>query len=265
MGEVNILVVEDESIISMDIQARLKKLGYNVAAAVRTGAAAIEFIKNNHADLVLMDIMLEGNLDGIDTASEILQIHSLPIIYLTAYADDATLQRAKLNNTFGYILKPFNDNDLRIAIDMGLHRNKTETEEKSRRQVNTGSQKDTQSIAIPVYSLRNDKKRIPVWTDDELIVLNPSDVYYLEINMKNVYIHTKSETYTTRGTLKEWEDKLIDHNFFRCHKCYLVNTEKIQKLITCLDNSSLIKLVDLAETIPLSRYRLQSLKDEIII
>lgn len=265
MENIDILVVEDESIISMDIQARLINSGYNVTGAVRSGAAALEFLDKNHADLVLMDIMLEGELDGIDTAKDIMKRHDIPIIYITAYADDVTLRRAKSENTFGYVLKPFNENDLRVTIEMGLFRFKAAMEEKNRLQENSDIGENTKSSKSKEYLSINEKKRIPAWRGDELIVLNPSEVYYLYIDGRNVYIHTKTETYSMRGSLKDWEERLAKHSFFRCHKCYLVNIEKIQKLIACLDSSCLIKMVDLSETIPLSRNRVQSLKDAIII
>lgn len=263
MKKLNILIVEDEGIISMDIETRLKRLDYNVAATVMSGEDAIEYVSKNQVDLILMDIMLEGEMDGIDTAKEIIKRHSIPIVYLTSYADNSTLKRAKVDNTFGYVLKPFNDNDLHIAIEIAIHRFDVEAEKN--KLLNEAGTENNKKIKVMDFILKNDKKKIPVWMGDELIVLNPSDVYYLEINIRNLNIHTSQGVFSMRGTLKEWEERLKEYNFFRCHKCYLVNLDKIQKLIVCIDNSCLVKMVDLPEKIPLSRHKVQTMKDAIMI
>ncbi len=95
------MVVEDEAIVSLDIQGRLKSLGYDVAGIATSGEQALKLIEETSPDLILMDIMLEGDMDGIDTAAKINKYHSIPIIYLTAYADNDTLVRAKITEPFG--------------------------------------------------------------------------------------------------------------------------------------------------------------------
>ncbi len=107
MGNVRIEVVEDESIIRLDIKNRLRSLGYTVACEAASGEDAIRGADETHPDLVLMDIRLKGDMDGIEAAKEIWTRLHIPVIYLTANADDGTLQRAKLAEPFGYLLKPF--------------------------------------------------------------------------------------------------------------------------------------------------------------
>ncbi|WP_415715221.1 HD domain-containing phosphohydrolase [Maridesulfovibrio sp.] len=122
-----IMVVEDEAIVSLDIQGRLKSLGYQVAGVASSGDQAIQLSNEKLPDLILMDIMLEGEMDGIDTASMIKKTQDIPIIYLTAYADNDTLSRAKITEPFGYIIKPFEDRELSLTIEMALYKHHTES------------------------------------------------------------------------------------------------------------------------------------------
>ncbi|MBD1862538.1 MULTISPECIES: ATP-binding protein [Trichocoleus] len=122
MANERILVVEDERIVARDIEKRLKKLGYVVPITVASGEEAIKQTAEIRPDLVLMDIQLKGELDGIEAAEQIRADFNIPVIYLTAYADEATLQRAKATEPFGYILKPFDARDLQVAIEVALRR-----------------------------------------------------------------------------------------------------------------------------------------------
>lgn len=113
----NILIVEDESIVALDIKDKLERLGYTVLAIVSSGEEAIEEVKKATPDLVLMDIVLKGEIDGIETARRIRDDFDTPIIYLTAHSDERTLKRAEITGHFSYIIKPFADEDLQNAIE----------------------------------------------------------------------------------------------------------------------------------------------------
>lgn len=121
-----ILIVEDQNIVAMDIQNRLINLNYVVTAIASSGAGAIKRAEETNPDLVLMDIMLKGDMDGIGAAQEIRERLNIPVVYLTAYADSNTLQRAKITGPFGYILKPFEERELHTTIEMALYRHKME-------------------------------------------------------------------------------------------------------------------------------------------
>ena len=118
MEKVQVLVVEDEAIVSMDLRYKLEALGYSVPTEVRSGEEAVEAASRLHPDLVLMDIGLSGEMDGIDAADQIREQFDIPVVYLTAYIDDATLERAESTEPFGYLLKPFDDAKLRAAVEM---------------------------------------------------------------------------------------------------------------------------------------------------
>jgi CheY-like chemotaxis protein len=122
MEKVRILVVEDETVVAMDIANTLRKLGYKVTDTVPSGEQALDSLKENRPDLIFMDIGLKGEMDGIDTAAQIRSVYSIPVIFLTAYVDEKTLDRAKGTVPAGYITKPFEENDLRIAVEVGLYR-----------------------------------------------------------------------------------------------------------------------------------------------
>ncbi|MBN1889726.1 MAG: PAS domain S-box protein [Thermoflexales bacterium] len=126
MSDVRILVVEDERIVAKDIQLRLHELGYRVAGVVASGEQAIQQAAELRPDLVLMDILLKGELDGIQAAEQIQARFGIPVMYLTSHSDEATLQRAKLTSPLGYILKPFESRELHTAIEIALYRHAIE-------------------------------------------------------------------------------------------------------------------------------------------
>ncbi len=124
--EKQILVVEDEIIIAENIQRKLKKMGYAVPVIVSSGEEAIKKARENNPDLVLMDIVIEGNLDGIEAAEQIRSRFGIPIVYLTAFADEKTLERAKITEPFGYLIKPFKERELQITIEIALYKHEME-------------------------------------------------------------------------------------------------------------------------------------------
>ncbi len=126
MSNEKVLIVEDEGITALDIQQRLISLGYTVPDIASSGSEAVEMAGETSPDLVLMDIMLPGEVDGITAAEKIHASFDIPIIYLTAYADEATLQRAKVTEPYGYLVKPFKERELYIAIDMALYKHRME-------------------------------------------------------------------------------------------------------------------------------------------
>jgi CheY-like chemotaxis protein len=117
-----ILVVEDEAIIAMDIQNILKKIGYSSAEVVHSGEESIEKVAEGRPHLVLMDIKLKGNLDGIQAAHQISQKYNVPVVYITAYGDENTLKRVDGTGRFGYITKPFEETELQTTIQGALQK-----------------------------------------------------------------------------------------------------------------------------------------------
>ncbi|MBV9947700.1 MAG: PAS domain S-box protein, partial [Myxococcales bacterium] len=121
-----IVVVEDEAIIAADIERILVGFGYRVPPSVASADAAIEAVETYRPDLVLMDVKLSGDRDGIEAAARIRDQFGLPVVYLTSYSDELTLARAKKTMPFGYVIKPFSERELRTAIEVALHKHAAE-------------------------------------------------------------------------------------------------------------------------------------------
>ena len=126
MKQARILVVEDEFIVAADIQTRLESLGYDVPTTVASGEKAVEKAGTLRPDLVLMDIQLKGLMDGVEAADQIRRRFGIPVIYLTANADHPTVQRAKVTEPFGYVIKPFEERELHTAIEVALYKHQAE-------------------------------------------------------------------------------------------------------------------------------------------
>jgi len=115
-----ILVAENERIIAVDIKNSLQRLGFKVTALVSSGEEVLKKVNEERPDLILMDITLDGSLNGIETAEIISSKYNIPVIYLTAYGDRETIQKAKITEPYGYLIKPFDSREIEIAIEMAF-------------------------------------------------------------------------------------------------------------------------------------------------
>lgn len=218
MLKINVLVVEDESIVSKDIQHSLTKLGYQVVGASATGEKAIELANSKHPDVILMDIMLKGEMNGVEAAEIIRRELKIPIIFLTAYADDATLNKAKITQPYGFIIKPFKEIDLHTTIEMAIYKHQKERE-----------------IEKELYSLNamQESKKfhhddfIFVKSNSKLIKLNLDNVLFIEALKDYVVINTPETRYTIHSTMKEIEQKMGTKDFIRVHRSFIVRLDKI--------------------------------------
>lgn len=210
-----VFVVEDEAIVSKDIQVCLKKLGYEVIGTYSSGEKALEAIKIEKPDIILLDIMLSGQMSGIETSLAIKENYNIPVIFLTAYTDEKTLGKAKITDPYGYIVKPFKEIDLRTSIEMALYKWKKENK----------TQVDKAKINFSVSS-----EFIYVKSNSRLIKLNNEDIFYVEALKDYVTIHTDSSKYTIHSTMKDIETKLNTSDFFRIHRSFIVNLNKIKAI-----------------------------------
>jgi CheY-like chemotaxis protein len=121
-----VLVVEDEAVVALHLRQELTKLGYTLAGVATSGEQALKMIQEVFPDLVLMDIHIQGELDGIETAKRIPRYLHIPVIYLTAYSEDTTLKRAGDTHPYGYLIKPFLDRELHATIKMALVRSRAD-------------------------------------------------------------------------------------------------------------------------------------------
>ena len=139
MMQGRVLIAEDEGVIAEELRERLEEMGLSVVGVVASGEAAIARARETVPDLLLMDIRLHGNIDGIEAAARIREEVQVPVIYVTAHSDDATIVRAKQTEPVGYIMKPFAGRELQITIEMGLHRHAVECRLKESRELFTGT------------------------------------------------------------------------------------------------------------------------------
>lgn len=225
MSKYKVLVVEDEFIVSKDIQNSLIKLGYNVIGSAATGEKAIELALANEPDVILMDIMLKGELSGIQAAEKILENKSIPIIFLTAYADESTLSKAKIVQPFGYIIKPFKDIDLHTTIEMAIFKHGKDQELLKERNFlyNLVENKDLTGI-------QNTVEHIFVKSNSKLVRLIKSEILFIEALKDYVNIHTENGKFTVHSTMKDIEAKLGNEDFVRVHRSFIVRMDKISSI-----------------------------------
>jgi len=217
MSKINVFVVEDESIVSKDIQHSLIKLGYNITGSASTGDKAIELIGTEHPDIVLMDIMLKGTMNGIEVAEIVKKEFSIPVIFLTAYADESTLSKAKISEPYGYILKSFKEIDLQTSIEMAIYKHKKEQEILKERNL--------------LYSIVDNKEKVYdfifVKSNSKLVKINTKDIYFIEALKDYVVINTIDTRYTIHSTMKDIEQKMGTTDFIRIHRSFIVRLDKI--------------------------------------
>lgn len=216
MSKINVLVVEDESIVAKDIQQSLKKLGYNVVGICSTGEDAIKSAKDLTPDIVLMDIMLKGDMNGIEAAAQIRQANNIPVIFLTAYADESTLDKAKVSEPFGYIIKPFKEIDLHTSIEMAIYKHEKESNLQKER-----------NFLYSIVENKEFKDILFVKSNSKLVKVKTHDIFFVEALKDYVVVNTRNTRYTLHSTMKDIESKLPSSDFIRVHRSFIVRLDKI--------------------------------------
>lgn len=194
-----VLIVEDEMIIAEDMKEMLMELGYSVNAIANNYAEAIETLKNNEIDIVLVDINLNDRKDGIDLVQFIHEHYSLPTIYVSSNSDKATIEKAKKFKSNGFVVKPFSKEDLFTSIELAI----------------------SNFMATP-----KTKEYLFIKNKDMFVKVSLDEMLWLKSDQNYTEVITPKKKYLVRGTVKETLDQL-DHRFIRIHKSYVVNFEKI--------------------------------------
>ncbi|MDZ8138823.1 MAG: response regulator [Nostoc sp. DedQUE04] len=209
MTSAKILVVEDEAIVAKDLQYRLNKFGYIVPAIASSGEEAINIAREISPDLVLMDIKLKGSMDGIEAAEEIYKRLDIPVIYLTAYADENTLERAKITEPFAYLLKPFKERELQTNIEITLTKHGLERQLKANKKWLDALLKSISDGVIAsdlqdVITFMNPvAENLTGWKQEEACGRNSSEIF----NIANGETHNSIES----PTIKVLQDGIIVH------------------------------------------------------
>ncbi len=218
-----ILIVEDEEELASNIAEILTGLDYQVAAIVDNAQSAMEFLDGNLVDLVLMDILIKGDVDGIDLAYQIREKYDVPIVFSTAYSGTEFLERISSEIHEGYLLKPFTMDSLKAAVFFGLKRH----EEK------------------PVNAKKS-KGSLKVMDKGYLVPIPFNELLYLKADGLYTKVFTKVKSYLVRDILKGFEDKLPEEQFIRVHKSFLINVNHVTSF-----NAKKINLGDVS--IPIRR------------
>ena len=213
MEKTKVLIVEDEPIIAADLQKQLLNLGYDVLETCDNGEDAIRLTDQYHPDIILMDVQLDGHLDGIDTAHHISKNHNIPIIYLTGNTDNRTFARAKLTNPAAFLSKPFRTKDLQHSI--GLATSHT---------TQTVSEMDTKSIE----SILGD--RIFIRNKSALHKVMIEDILLIEAEGSYCKIVTDQKDYTISSTLKKFLSSIKANHLIRVHRSYVINLSKVDQI-----------------------------------
>lgn len=211
-SQLKILIVEDEMLIAANIANQLESIGYAVIGIIPRGEEAIKVVQNEKPDLVLMDINLKGELDGIETAEKIQQEGQIPIIYLTANSDDAHFNKAKATNPYAFLSKPFKRLDLQRALELAFVRILQENNEQK-----------TEQNGLKL------EDRIFVKQNDLMCKILIADILYLEADRNYCQVFTKDKNYLLVNTLKNMEEKLPAQSFQRVHRSYIVNLKEINE------------------------------------
>ena len=211
-----ILIVEDEMIIGANISLQLSKLGYDVTGIVSRGEEAMAHVKQNPPDIVLMDIQLKGEMAGIDTVIRMQQEMDMPVIYLTANADDDNFDRAKATNPYAFISKPFKKLDLQHAIELTMGR----LDKKD-----SGSKEEVTCVSPFIQS-----DSIYVRRNERMIKIMISDIYYFEADRNYCKIFAKNKECLLVMTLKEINDRLPPEHFLRIHRSFIVNLSHVDEV-----------------------------------
>ncbi|MEY4937731.1 MAG: hypothetical protein RIS64_4090 [Bacteroidota bacterium] len=246
MDKINILLIEDEAIIALDLTMCLHREGYHVIAAVNNGRDALAAFERESVDMILCDINIFGDWDGIETMTQLLKIRTVPFIYLTASSDRATLERAKQTYPAAYIHKPFTILAIRIAIEMAMnnfaHFKVPKIEpQKAPPAIKTTEPPPVEAIK-PIQEASSLKEvssenHFILRTDDILFIkqthqfvkLNIHDILYLEVDSKYVTIVTATKKYALKDSLSNVLEHINFHKLVRVHRSFVVNVAQIDE------------------------------------
>lgn len=211
MEKLNVLLVEDEMIIAADVKAHLGDIGVRDITIVRSGEAALAYLEKNKVQLILMDISLDGELDGIDTAAIVRDKYDIPLIFLTANTDDATFRRAKATIPFAFIEKPFKKRRLIRTIELFLEHALAEPEQEA-----------SGSVFLA--------DRIFVRDRNGLSKVALDDVLWLEADRAYCKIMTSDREFVVSSAMGALEKNIENPLLRRVHRSYIVNISKIDRI-----------------------------------
>jgi len=213
-NKVKILIVEDETLLAQDISLRVNGFGYEVVETVPSVDKAVDALAKHHPDLVMVDIMLKGDKTGIDLGEIINKYYKIPFIFLTSHADKQLVEMAKKLNPYAYLLKPFNDREINIAIELALanfSNNKT------------AENTDPATHQTDNNSLIRVKDGLFLKKNNHFKKVSLDDILWLQAESNYTTLHTEKENYIYSTVLSKIQEKLPTDQFVRVHRSFIVN------------------------------------------
>ncbi|MGB4703473.1 MAG: HD domain-containing phosphohydrolase [Candidatus Saccharicenans sp.] len=189
MKKSRILIVEDENLVARDLHNMVRTIGYEITDVVQTGEEVFASVNRKRPDLVLMDIVLRGKLDGISVAAVLWEEYSIPVVYITSFADDLTFERAKLTEPFGYLIKPFDERELELTIETALYKARMQLLLKEKEQWLSTILKSIGDGIIAVNSsgtvsfINGQAQKITGWTEQEALGKKLEEIFLLKNNL----------------------------------------------------------------------------------
>ncbi len=218
--KVRILIVEDEMVLAQDVSLRLVDSVYDVVGIVDSADKALQILKEvPDVHIILMDIMIKGDLDGIDLAKLINKNYNIPFIFLTSHSDTSIVERAKQVNPYAYLLKPFNDRQISIAIELALTNFSKRIPEKKLLKEHEFSKIDNNILKI--------KNNLFLKKNNRYERVSLDEIQFLEADNNYTIIHTKFDKFLYSTVLKKIEAQLPNDLFLRVHRSYMVNINAI--------------------------------------
>lgn len=210
MQPCRILIVEDESLVAMDMERMLTGLGYEVLANANSYDEAIQQLETTKPDLVLLDINLNDTKTGIDLSQRLQQQYKLPFIYITSHSDKATIDQALVTKPHGYLLKPFDANDLYTAVEVALSNFSGQS---------LNSNEDTALVCKGALFVKNDKNFVRVDIDD---------ICWIESEHNYLYIISQKGKHIIRSNFRDFQQQVPAAKFIQVHKSYVINLDKVE-------------------------------------
>lgn len=220
MGSYKVLIVEDERLVAKDLQLSLTKIGYTVTGIASDIKQTLALLIEDKPDIVLMDIMLDNGDSGITAAEIIKKDYKLPVLFLTAYADPNTIEKAKNAEAYGYILKPFKLIDIQTNIELAIHKHGQDFK----------IEKDRDILYRIIENSDTNKKVIYIRSQNKLIRIKKDNILFIEALKDYVIIHLKGKKHIIHTTMKDIESKLGSLDFARIHRSYIVHLDKIESI-----------------------------------
>ncbi|MES2773340.1 MAG: response regulator [Bacteroidota bacterium] len=227
--QVSILIVEDEGIVAMNLSAGLEHDGYHVVGIADNAAEAVDLFKEHEVDIVLMDINIIGDKDGITTAAELMKIKQVPVIFLTAFTDADTVSRVKLLQPAAFLTKPYNINNVRIAIDLALNNFAIAKEHQSGARVFPIEEKNKppKETAADKETILQLNDHIFVKNNYQFVKIKLSDILYAEADNNYCNITTGEKKFSLRLSLNSLLEKIHFKKLIRIHRSFAVNIDAI--------------------------------------